>query len=132
LPTRSEPYADLPLDLDRKYEVWTYTVSHSRLLLRSPASIEKSSQIDVLFPGVSALHVRAWFDCLLLEMPREDEWAAISTQVGSDVGDKVVYVVSRGPLNYVVAAGPLAWVEYEGMYSDESPLLRMGSSGLAE
>ena len=40
---------------DRRFQLWSYRVSHSQLLLRSVRDAEHTSRIDVLFKGVDAL-----------------------------------------------------------------------------
>jgi hypothetical protein len=52
---------------DRRFQLWSYRVSHSQLLLRSVKDAEHTSRIDVLFKGVDALDLPTRLDGLVIE-----------------------------------------------------------------
>jgi hypothetical protein len=57
---------ELPLTLDGRFQLWVYSVSMSRLILRSfgsPSSQEQLS-VEVLFQGVDAMLVRHAYEPL--------------------------------------------------------------------
>lgn len=43
----------LPIHFPRRFQLWSYAVSHSLLLLRSTKNEDHPSRLDVLFRGVS-------------------------------------------------------------------------------
>jgi hypothetical protein len=55
--------ADLPLRFERPFQVWSYQVSHRRLVLRSRAG-EPGDVIEVEFLGVLGMKLRSSYDRL--------------------------------------------------------------------
>src|SRR4029078_11406407 len=47
---------------DRKFSVFSYSVSHGPLLLRSGKTNEHHTRIDVLVRDVRAMEIRSWFE----------------------------------------------------------------------
>ena len=47
---------------DRKFSVFSYSVSHGPLLLRSGRTNEHHTRIDVLILDVRAMEIRSWFE----------------------------------------------------------------------
>jgi hypothetical protein len=119
------------VDLARRYQVWTYSVSHQQLLLRSTPQDADQTQIDILFKGVTASLLRPWYEHLSLRAPGPAERARIEAILAESPDEEHrTYVLSELPLSFVVASAPLMWSEGEGNYWDESPLLALHASGL--
>lgn len=51
-----------PFKSDRKFSVFSYSVSHGPLLLRSGRTDEHHTRIDVLILDVRAMEIRSWFE----------------------------------------------------------------------
>ena len=51
----------------RRFQLWDYRVSHQQLLLRSPASPEERTNIDLVFWGVAFLALPTTLNGLVLE-----------------------------------------------------------------
>jgi len=51
----------------RKFSVFSYTVNHGVLLLRSGKTNNEPTRIDILFQDVRAIEIRAWFDGIKIE-----------------------------------------------------------------
>jgi hypothetical protein len=52
---------------DRVFHVWSYSVSHAQLLLRSPAGGAHTKNVDVAFFGVDRMAIATGFDRLEIE-----------------------------------------------------------------
>ena len=53
----------LPLDFGaRKFQLWTYAVSHAQMLLRSNQSESSRTRIDLLFKNVHAVNLATVLD----------------------------------------------------------------------
>lgn len=97
---------------DRTFRVWLYATSHRVLLIRSVASGDSRSRIDVLFKQVSFL-------CLPTEI------TALAIRIANDEADSLVvgrgalYSLSRTDRRICVRAGSVAW--HEDTESDSAP-----------
>lgn len=101
--------------------MWTYTVGHGQLLLRSPKGLGVSTRIDVLFKNVAAIHLPTILDGLAVSEATEDEKSELRTQVDLSrlTGRKVFVVKGSGFTGYVIA-GVVAWYEDEREYHEPS------------
>ena len=60
----------------RNFEVWSYTVSHGQLLIRSNATVELPTRLEILFKNVSYMRIPVIFEGLEVyeaEKPRGSE-----------------------------------------------------------
>src|SRR5262245_33444049 len=94
----------LPLILQRRFQLWSYGVSHSVLLLRSNTSSDATSRIDLMFRSVTALKIRHCYDWLRIGVALPQDIGDDQLQLG-DVSDRFLFTVgaSADDLGYVVA-----------------------------
>ncbi|GAA1380910.1 hypothetical protein [Catellatospora chokoriensis] len=57
-----------PLSFDRRFELWSYRVSHGVLLLRSNIRAGCATRIDLMFRGVTALKLRDEYKDLVVDL----------------------------------------------------------------
>ena len=57
---------------DRKFSVFSYSVSHGPLLLRSGRTNEHPTRIDVLILDVRAMEIRSWFEGFEIALVDQD------------------------------------------------------------
>jgi hypothetical protein len=58
---------------DRRFQIWDYNVSHARLLIRSPASSNIPTNIDIIFFGVRYVGIPAYLQGLKIELASEKD-----------------------------------------------------------
>jgi len=97
----------------RYFNVWQYTVSHRRLLLRSSRDNPPETRIDVHFGGVGYMLLRPVYDGLLIRDPTEEERTRIYDSCGLTPSAGNVYILGPAPDSFVVS-GPVQWHEDEG------------------
>ncbi|MFI6348877.1 hypothetical protein [Streptomyces sp. NPDC050560] len=102
------------LDFQRRFRIWHYSVSYSRLLLRSLNIHEYETRIDVLFTNVELMHVPSTWDTLVVD---EQDRAGADSVIGPGVvlasrPNHHVFVLNGGP--YYVFATHCDWHEDEG------------------
>ena len=109
---------------DRTFQLWFFTVSHSKLLLRSTKNDKFSTQVDVLFTSVSALRMLTLFDGLnVLEVqPSSVDLSLIGPTSSLKYGTKLFQLSGVGWDGFVLG-GAMFWVENELDFFDKSPLL---------
>jgi hypothetical protein len=81
------PAIEFPLRLSRRFELWSYQVTHGVLLLRSTPGPDRPSRVDVQFRFVGEVKLAALMDDLV---------------IGLD-GDRYSLVAANYPDGYVVA-----------------------------
>jgi hypothetical protein len=102
------------------FQWWSYTVSHGQLLLRSPKSADRPTQIDILFKNVSAVELRTVMEGLeVIETDARPKNAA---------GDDRVFLVRSRDFAGFVLAGAVTRDEGDHEYYEQSPLLPSLSS----
>ena len=113
----------------RRFQLWSYQVSHATLLLRSPKDSEHPTRIEVAFKNVHAVKLPAMFDDLTISMAHGSRAESIRAEAGvlKDRGE-VFLIEGVGTKGYVVA-GIAFGQEDEGDYADPSPLLSGRWSG---
>jgi hypothetical protein len=73
----------LPLRADRPLQVWEYVVSHAQLLLRSPRSAQRHTNLDVVCDGVEAMHLRPLYAISDVRIATPQESSIIGALAGS-------------------------------------------------
>jgi hypothetical protein len=108
-----------------RFQVWSYSTSHGQLLLRSPKSKDRPSQIDVLFKNVAAIHLPAVFDDIDIKIIQSAELMS-QPQVGAlqMSGREIFQVIGQNVDGYVVA-GIVVANEGDLEYDAISPLLEV-------
>lgn len=108
----------------RVFQVWSYTVGMSRLLLRSTKTPTFATRVDVLFQNVQAMKLTTRLEGLSLRLPTKEEQVIVEADTGLTAGDdaRIFMLEGDGRCGYVVA-GVVVSHEDEGEYDDESALL---------
>lgn len=94
---------------DRRFQVWEYQVSHGQLLIRSPATpatatTAPSTNLDLVFVGVSYMNVPNSFDGLAVEGATPNEHAHVEQLLGETVPREWVRTLHSGGQRFVVVA----------------------------
>ncbi|MBO8195213.1 hypothetical protein ITI46_26710 [Streptomyces oryzae] len=99
---------------DREFQVWQYSVSHSKLLLRSFDPDEYETRIDVLFPAVELMMLRPAFETLAIQelSTTEAQDFLVDRRAPQPQPWGTLYVINDGE-GYVQAAS-CKWHEDEG------------------
>jgi hypothetical protein len=111
------------LSFNRDFQIWAYSVSHGRLLLRSCKSAQHPTRIDVLFTDVQTMEVRANIQTISIEEVNISDVVDRSTKPKDTLepGQKVFLLKSIGWTGCIVA-GSLSWHEDNGEYGQPSVL----------
>jgi hypothetical protein len=107
--THSEE-AELDIPSDRHFEFWAYTVSLSRLLLRSTRFLDgraAARNFDVRFLGVAYMDIPSAIGRLALLKPTPEEEAALLDKLARppSPGEQVIVVEANGHRHFMVASG---------------------------
>ncbi|MFE6511680.1 hypothetical protein ACFVDI_21090 [Nocardioides sp. NPDC057767] len=87
----------MPFNPGRTFQVWSYHVSHSVLLLRSNRDSGSHTRMDMMFRGVTELQVRSKMKDLVVGLAGPESAADGGRfKFSLDVGDWHGYVVARG------------------------------------
>jgi hypothetical protein len=107
------------VNLQRPFQIWLYSVTHSQLLLRSNRSNEQTTRVDILFKDIAAMELPTVFDGLSAATASEAETFGLDIQLGSKpIQDRNVFVVRGSNFVGYVVAGAVFWHEDEGQYYD--------------
>ncbi|MCB1013680.1 MAG: hypothetical protein KDB10_00990 [Acidimicrobiales bacterium] len=120
------------VELPRMVQLWSYTASHSQLLLRATKDRDHATRVDVLFKGVGAMQLPSVMAALTVREAEPDERQAILSSTSVDMPDERRCFVLEGPdFRGWVVAGAMVSTEDEGEYFEPSPLLDrlVGGSG---
>lgn len=108
---------------DRSFQVWAYSVSMARLLLRSTKSETFATRQDVLFQNVKALKLPTSLDGLVVAEAEPAESAKISVETGLlPSADTTIFTVRAGAFDGYVVAGVCVAAEDDGEYFEPSKL----------
>lgn len=88
------------LNSDRTFKIWSYSVSHGHLLLRSPKSNEIKKNIDIIFFGTKFVCLPTMLRGLVVTLK---DVAPVSSAGGTDYKEYALF--SEGKMYSVVAAG---------------------------
>lgn len=96
---------------DRDFQVWEYQVSHGQLLVRSPRSPSRSTNVDIVFLGVEYMSLpRSLRGGLTVEPATEDDLRGLATPHAGDHA----WVLTSGGRRFVVVAGSVTISENDG------------------
>ncbi|MDD2723950.1 MAG: hypothetical protein PHH59_08015 [Methylovulum sp.] len=91
--------------LGRTFQLWEYHVSHGSLLIRSPKSLNETTNIDIICSGIEYLSVPRFIFNLEVTEPTLEEFQNLQTIIRSPVPISYIHVlVSNGNRFLVVAA----------------------------
>lgn len=109
--TRSSDAVDIStIPQDRWFNVWAYTTSLKRLLLRSIRHLDgslASSNVDIRFLGVAYMDLPTYLGQLNIVAPEEGEATYVLDRLGRDMapGETLCVVKTGDRRHFVVAAG---------------------------
>lgn len=108
---------------DRVFQMWQYSVSMKRLLLRSTKRDSFPSRVDVLFQNVKALMLPTLLHGLVIVEADSDQADRISRETGFlPDRETVIYSVRSPAYDGYVVAGVCVSTEDDGEYFDPSQL----------
>ena len=88
---------------DRRFKLWDCRVSHNQLLIRSPATPEITSNIDVIFWGVEFVSMPTTLNGLAIE--RRSDGKDIGIPISPSPNGERFLIQSDGKCFAVVVAG---------------------------
>lgn len=95
-------------ELERVFQVWDYTVSHSQMVLRSPAGTDAPMNIDLIFTAVIYMRLPSVLSGLEFVESTQEEVAEVQAAIDSLEGvDETIWVLASGGARFIVAAGAL-------------------------
>jgi len=114
----------LVVSFKREFQVWSYTVGHGRLLLRSPKAPAQPTRVDILFTDVRAVEIRTNLSSLTIQEAELEEVAQrpIKPQQALETGHRIFLLKSADWVGCVVA-GSVHWREDQGEYGEPSGLM---------
>lgn len=86
----------------RKFQVWSYTVSHGFLLIRSPASGAEKENIDIIFAGVEYMALPRHLGHITIDEPSQEEVTKLEKVIGKYLLDRKIAVLVSGDNRHVV------------------------------
>jgi hypothetical protein len=109
--------------LERRFQIWAYSVGMARLLLRSTKSDTFATRVDVLFQNVTFLKLPTSLDGLVVTEADSEGTAQISSETGILPGDGVrIFAIRSGAFDGYVIAGVCVVAEDKGEYFEPSQL----------
>lgn len=110
----------------RLFKVWGYSVSHTRLLLRSTKEGGLPSRIDLYFGGVSRMLLSPYYSGLRAAAAEPAEVEAYRARYG-EIADRSTLFVLEPDLASFVVAGVMQSHEDQGGYQEPSYFGHFGS-----
>ncbi|MFD7083923.1 hypothetical protein ACFYXV_11370 [Streptomyces sp. NPDC002181] len=95
---------------DRTFKVWAYTVSHTRLLLRSTIQNDGENRIDVFFGGVDRMLLQPVYEGLTIAEASAEDLRAYERRYGPLGRSLHLYRLGDDRDGFVVA-GVVQWHE---------------------
>lgn len=109
---------------DRHFQVWAYSVSMARLLLRSPKSETFGTRYDVLFQNVKALKLPTTLQGLVVAEAGPTEAGRILAETGLQLPkEKKIFTVRTDFFDGYVVAGVCDSRGYRRVLRVQSPLV---------
>jgi hypothetical protein len=112
------------VNFSRRFQVWSYTVGHGQLLLRSTKDAQNSTQVDVLFKNVGLVSLPTFFDGLtVIESTKQElESSGLTTGLLPAENRKCMKLEGNNWRGAIVA-GNIAWSEDDAEHYAESKLI---------
>lgn len=105
----------------RVFQLWAYTVSMGRLLLRSTKTDESPTRMDIVFQNVEAVHLPALLRGLRVSEADPDESRRVIEANGLlPDADRTVFAISGSGFTGYVVAGAFVTSEDEGDFNEPS------------
>jgi hypothetical protein len=105
---------------DRPFQVWSYTVSHGQLLLRSPKSLSNPTRVDILFKNTVAMFLPAAFESLTISRVHAQDLGLDETALG--LKGKTIFRLRDLHFDGFVAAGAVVIHEDDREYDEPSEI----------
>lgn len=105
---------------NRRFQVWAYSVSHARLLLRSTKDAQNHTQVDVLFKNVKLMCLPVTIEGLTIT---ESSFADLEVQGATEALGGNCFRLEGTDWRGAVVAGSVVWNETEDEFHMESKLL---------
>jgi hypothetical protein len=110
------PLLDRP---DRVFKVWSYDVSMSVLVLRSPKHLAEDRRIDVVFQGVFYMRLPVKLDGLRIDEVDQASSPQPFEEIGSTQAEELrIFELISDPIRGLVAARAFQVFEDDGEYYD--------------
>jgi hypothetical protein len=108
---------------ERVFQLWSYTVSMGKLLLRSVKTESFATRVDILFQNVQALMLPTLLQGLTISTPDAVDIKRITTATGLFPDDERSFFIVNGS-NYsgYVVAGVMTTCEDSGEHFEPSEL----------
>jgi len=117
---------------DRHFQVWAYSVSMGRLLLRSTKSENFTTRIDVYFQNVTAMNLRTSMDGLVVTLAEREAAVRISDESGLLPDDSTKFFdIECGRRKGFVVASLTVETEDEGEYYEPNRFWPGPDGGIA-
>lgn len=115
---------EFPLRYDRRFQAWSYQVSHGVLLLRSSIGRGFAERVDVMFRGVTAVRLRSVYRSLAVNLVASNN---VLDLVGVDIeaveSDSHVFSIGAiGKAAGFVVAGSCHFAEDDMEYGEPSSI----------
>jgi hypothetical protein len=110
---------------ERSFVIFSYSMSHGLLLLRSRKTPQTLTRIDILFKDVRVMEIRAWFDGIKIEEVEISQLQKQSSRPGdlTEIGNKAYQLSGLGWEGFILW-GIVTFCEDEGELSAPSQLFR--------
>jgi hypothetical protein len=115
------------VNYNRTFQMWSFTVGHGQLLIRSTKSEAHSTRVDILFKNVKSVYLPTLLNDLSISKVQD---ATVITQLilqmpEFEVDDVNVYEVAGKNYKGFVVAGFCGWHEDDKEYNEPSAFLIM-------
>jgi hypothetical protein len=110
-----------PRSFNRVFEVWAYSVSHAKLLLRSTKSDEHATRIDLGFKNVRYIQLPTLLSDLSVHIDSVEDLNP-SVRASCDTKGVSIFVLQADQAVGYVVAGYGGWIEDDREYDAPSEL----------
>jgi hypothetical protein len=100
------------IHLERRFQIWAYSVSHSQLLLRSKKSTGHPTRVDIAFRGVVGMKLPWILESIRIETSTLEAIGDSAIQ-SLDLFDKDLFACSAGSFSGWVVASAISMAEDE-------------------
>jgi hypothetical protein len=112
------------IDHRGKFQLWSYSVGHGLLLLRSPKSKVRATQVDILFKNVAALKIPTVFNDVHIKEVLFDELQPKPELGDLTIANRKIFCASGQNFSGYIIADAVMVDESDREYDSISPLLQ--------
>jgi len=110
------------ITFNRQFQIWSYIVGHSQLLLRSTKSPDHPTRVDIFFKNVKSIQLPTTIDDFSIVESDVESVQALSVNLNdADLRNRRVFLVHGVNCTGYVVAGFMDCREDEGEYNSPSP-----------